>query len=183
MGFFDSLGKSAGSTLGSNLMGGHKVQVKNVVDAKGEAKAAEARANAQIKQAEAQAKLEAKQNVLETVNAIRFDGTADEIGENLNTLLSMYKQLGESAGSAIGGTFSSALSMSGMGGIGGAFKSDTDKLREAITEKAEYGILKLRKLDEETAAFFQKKFDALKPVEQPAPEVKLPGFMKGFMKK
>jgi hypothetical protein len=93
----------------------------------------------------------------------------------------MYKQLGESAGSAIGGM----LGLESMG-LGGAMKSDADKLREAITEKAEYGLLKLRKLDGDTADFFQKKFDALKPPEPPqaAAALKLPGAgLFGFGKK
>jgi hypothetical protein len=89
--------------------------------------------------------------------------------------------LGESAGSAISGALGTIPSL--PGNIGGAFKSDTDKLRDAIMEKAEYGVLKLRKLDEETAVFFQNKFDALKPPPPPQVEVKMPGFMKGFLKK
>jgi hypothetical protein len=155
MGFFNSLVNNAGSTLGGNLVGGQKIRVKS--DVKGEAKIAEATAKAQIKQADAQVKIGAKQATIEAVNAMRFDGSADDISENLNSLISMYKQLGDgtSTGSAIG-------KIIGLGKLGMVKKSDTDNIREAIIEKADYGLMKLNKLDVETAAFFQKKFDAIK---------------------
>jgi len=163
MGFFDSLANGAGKTLGNNLMGGTKVQIKEKKDVKGESKIADAQAKANIKQAEGEAKAqiklaegmakqEAKQATLEAVNSMRFDGTADEMSENLNALFSMLKQMGETAGSAIG--------LGNMfGKFGGAMKSDVDKIRDAIKEKSEFGLMKLRKQDPDSADFFQKKYD------------------------
>jgi hypothetical protein len=170
MGFMDNLKNNAGAQLGSNLMGGQKVQLK--VDTKGETKVAEA-----------QAKIATRQAISDNLNAIRFDGSADDIGESLNSLLSMARQLGDSDSQGIGDVFKSSFS-------GGA-KSETEKLRDAIMEKAEYGLLKLRKLDEDTAAFFQKKFDAFKPEEEEEPVQErsrgfgglMKGFTKGFTKK
>jgi len=190
MGFLNSLIGGAASTLGSNLVGGQKIKVK--ADVKGETEIAEAQADArirqaegqadaqirqakaqaniQIKQAEAQAKLETRQATLETVNSIRFDGSADDISENLNWLISMYKQLGEGANAVVGqvmglgnkGLGKLGIGSIGLGKIGEAMKSDKEKTRDAIIEKAEYGLMKLNKLDAEMAAFFQNKIDAMR---------------------
>ena len=162
MGFFNNLVNSAGRQLGSNIVGGQKVRVKQMADVKGETKIAEAQANAQIKQAEAQVALEAKKATIEAVNLMRFDGSADEISENINALFSMYKQTAEGAGSAIGGALGSMPFGSMYGNIAGAFKSDTDRIRDAILEKIDFGLMKLRKLDEESTEFFQKKLNDIK---------------------
>jgi hypothetical protein len=88
--------------------------------------------------AEKAAEVEAK--IAEIAN-IKFEGSAEEIADTLNALVSNYQSLptGFDAGPA-----------------------KSKQRKAAIREKMEFGILKLRKLDAETADFFRKKLDGLK---------------------
>ena len=160
MGFFNNLTNSAGRQLGSNLVGGQKIQIKS--DVKGETKIAEAQAKAQIKQMEAEAKIAEKQNQLEAISSIRFDGSADDIAENINTLFSMYHRQSQGANDVMKG-----LGL-GLGSMGINIKSDSEKMHATIKEKIEFGLLKLRKVDTDMADYFQKKLDDLKSEEKPA---------------
>jgi hypothetical protein len=154
MGFFDSLAHSAGSSIGWSA--GKKAEVK-------------AEAKAQKKVAAHQAKLdqekidhEASLSALETVTNMRFDGSADDMANNLNTLFTLYKQeeSPDQGGDAMANSLGSLSSLGGFLGKKSA-KSDSSKIRDAIIEKMEFGILRLRKQDAETADFFQKKFNGL----------------------
>jgi hypothetical protein len=123
MGFGDVLKRRAGSAVADSLFGSS------------EKKAAEAQVGAEKEILEAHA----KQSETETIMNTRFEGSGDDIATDLNTLLTMYKQLPS-----------------------GWDASPKDKqTKAAILEKLEFGIMKLRKQDADTAEFFQKKFDEI----------------------
>jgi len=78
---------------------------------------------------------------LDSIVNVKFGATADEISDMLNALFTKAAQL-----------------PTGFAAIG----DDTAKAKKkAIIEKVEFGLMKLGKLDEESAYFFQKKFDEL----------------------
>ena len=85
-------------------------------------------------------KEKAQQATLESVIAVRFDGSPDDIAADLNGLMTRIKQTKS-------GVFAS---------------KEAKTLRASLLEKIEFGIMKLQKVDAESAAFFQKKFDELK---------------------
>lgn len=148
MGFLSNLVGSAGSTLGSNLAGGHNVKVKT--DVKGETKVAEKKAE-----------LEAKKNLLHEINEIELTGSNDEISDRLLKLITLYKQVSENvAGQVVKGILSNHLSSFTKGKT--LPSSESDNTKAAICEKLEYGIMKLKKTDTEMAEYFQKKLDELR---------------------
>jgi len=86
----------------------------------------------------AEAKAEAKADKDNIIN-VKFGDSADEISDTINQLLTKAATLKT-----------------------GFMASSNDKQMKAlIIEKAEFGILKLRKQDADTADFFQKKLDDL----------------------
>jgi hypothetical protein len=90
------------------------------------------------------AKMAAKEksaSTIEDVTTMRFDGSADDIAADLNILFTQFKK-----------TPSGLLA-----------SKDAKILRKTILEKIEFGLLKLSKIDADSTAFFQKKFDEIKP--------------------
>jgi hypothetical protein len=76
-------------------------------------------------------------------SALKFGATAEEIGEALSDLFSSYSKIPS-------GIMSSDE------------KQHWKAMKAVILEKIEFGLLKLSKLDADTAEFFQKKLDDLK---------------------
>ena len=82
----------------------------------------------------------AEKATLESIIAMRFDGSPDDIALDLNGLMARVKQT-----------------------KGGLFATQEEKaMRATLLEKIEFGIMKLQKVDASSASFFQKKFDELK---------------------
>jgi hypothetical protein len=88
--------------------------------------------DAQVKQAQEQAEQKEIQNM-------RFDGSGDAIAADLSVLLARYNAIPTGLSAPI----------------------DAKKQKAAILEKMEFGLLKLRKIDSDTADYFQKKYDEL----------------------
>jgi hypothetical protein len=88
----------------------------------------------------AKQRVEQEKEEMQSVLGTNFEGSAEEIETALNNLFVQYPP--ET------GVF--------------AMRPDIKKKKNAIREKLEFGIMKLRKLDAETADFFQKKLNGLK---------------------
>jgi hypothetical protein len=73
-------------------------------------------------------------------DTIRFEGTAEDLANTLNDCFSKYQ--------AIPSDLSDVVTMAAQ-----------KAAKKALLEKAEFGIMKLRKEDPDTADFFQKKLD------------------------
>jgi hypothetical protein len=82
---------------------------------------------------------EAERAELESVTSLMFGSIADEIGNQLSNLFSKY----------------SAHDKGVMGG------PHDGTMRKAVKEKIEFGLIRLKKLDPDSAEFFQNKYDKL----------------------
>ena len=82
---------------------------------------------------------EAKRDDLTFITNLKLGETATEISEALNMLFSK-----------------AALLPTGFAALG---DSNTKQKKKALIEKMEFGIMKLNKLDPDSAVFFQRKFD------------------------
>jgi hypothetical protein len=98
-------------------------------------------------QGQAQVQLQAlaneKKELSEKVANVHFGDTSSEIENTLNDLFATYKQMS-------GGYADISLMVA------------RKTAKAAILEKADFGIMKLRKLDADSADFFQKKLDEIK---------------------
>ena len=81
----------------------------------------------------------------EIPNTINFEGGSDEISNSLNDCFSKYHSIGST------GFFAS----NDIASVVTAKKA----AKAALLQKAEFGIIKLRKIDPDMADFFQKKYD------------------------
>lgn len=134
MGFFKTMATSAGWAAGQKLVNGGD---KGGDGGKAMAEVESKRLDAEI----AQAEKSAVKDELDAIVSVKFEGSADEISDTLNALFTKAAQL-----------------PTGLAAIG----DDTVKARKkAIIEKVEFGIMKLNRLDQDSAAYFQKKFDEL----------------------
>ena len=82
---------------------------------------------------------EANRTELESVTSLAFGSTADEIGNQVSDLFSKY---------SVHDKIVMGLSHDGT-------------MKKAVKEKIEFGLMRLKKLDPDSAEFFQNKYDNL----------------------
>jgi hypothetical protein len=83
---------------------------------------------------------DAERAELESITSLAFGSTVDEISNQLSNLFSIYSAHKKNAFSAM--------------------PHDT-AMKKAATEKIEFGLMRLNKLDPDSAEFFQTKYDNL----------------------
>jgi hypothetical protein len=141
MGFGSALGTGLGFHLANKIAGkGNSAKISAEADKEMQSERLAAEKEMAAKEAK-RAEKEAKRNDLESIVNIKFGDTSDDIANTLNVLFATVAQLPK--------------------GIAAFADTDAKTKKKAIIEKLEFGLLKLNKVDHETGAFFQRKFDEL----------------------